>query len=248
MKACAALLGAILLGSTLSADANPFASTNRPTITTRDGITYERCKLTRVDPDGINFIHSKGIAKIRFAELPDSYQHLFKYDPEKAAAFKRESKRKKVAYRNRLKRSKQKAEIEYTQRQVKKAEGEAVAAIQSNGVQMRGQVSQVTEDGVFLRGATTVVLRARKIEHKGFIPLGSKFGTVTEAVGYRAAPKYENVFIVGDGSDMFDGQQWSGTVYPAGVYRYETVLGAGKNVQRFALTPQTALAMLLAGD
>jgi len=56
------------------------------TITTIYGKTYTGCALSRVTPDGISFIHSMGVAKIRFAELDPSLAATFGYD---AAAAKK---------------------------------------------------------------------------------------------------------------------------------------------------------------
>ena len=60
---------------------------DRPSITTRSGLTYERCTIRRVESDGINIIHSKGIARIAFSELPDEYQKRYGYDPNYAGQF-----------------------------------------------------------------------------------------------------------------------------------------------------------------
>ncbi len=78
------------------------AADDRPTITTRSGVTYERCKVRRVEPDGLNVFHSKGIAKIPFSELPEEYQKKYGYDAEQAATYskqKAEARRRAAARR-----------------------------------------------------------------------------------------------------------------------------------------------------
>lgn len=60
------------------------ASDDRFDITTNDGIIYRKCKVVRVEPDGITFSHSKGVAKIGFPELPEEYSEAYGYDPEEA--------------------------------------------------------------------------------------------------------------------------------------------------------------------
>ena len=81
-----------------NAPAPATVSTNaRPDITTRSGVTYLRCKVTRVDPNGINVFHSKGIAKIPFTDLPDQYQEKYGYDPERAAAYQEAVQEKRAA-------------------------------------------------------------------------------------------------------------------------------------------------------
>jgi formylglycine-generating enzyme required for sulfatase activity len=65
-------------------------STNTLTITTTKGLTYKNCKLQRVEPDGVTFFHSAGIAKIPFTELPPEYATKYGYDPQNAARFSRD--------------------------------------------------------------------------------------------------------------------------------------------------------------
>ena len=75
----------------------------RPNITTTRGITYERCKIRRVEPDGISVMHSKGIAKIPLYELPEEYQEKYGYDPKQASNYSRnmaEARRRAAARRH----------------------------------------------------------------------------------------------------------------------------------------------------
>jgi len=51
-------------------------STNHPNITTVSGVTYERCRVTNVQPDGISISHSRGVATIPFTDLPQSIQEM----------------------------------------------------------------------------------------------------------------------------------------------------------------------------
>jgi len=62
-------------------------SDERLNITTLSNVTYERCKITRVEPDGISIFHSKGIAKIPFADLPEDIRAAYGYDPEIAREY-----------------------------------------------------------------------------------------------------------------------------------------------------------------
>jgi hypothetical protein len=75
-----------------------FAGPAQPTnslpskIITTDGVTYYAPKLTRVEPDGllIEFQPADGgigLAKLKFAKLPEALQKQFGYDPGKAAAY-----------------------------------------------------------------------------------------------------------------------------------------------------------------
>lgn len=57
------------------------------TITTTTGMKYERCTITRVEPDGLSILHSRGAAKIAFTQLPSVYATRYGYDPAKATQY-----------------------------------------------------------------------------------------------------------------------------------------------------------------
>src|SRR4030095_9703365 len=59
-------------------------------ITTRDGTTYSNVEIIGVDRDGIRVMHSKGVAKLRFEELPDALQKQYHYDAAKVGAFRKQ--------------------------------------------------------------------------------------------------------------------------------------------------------------
>ena len=58
-------------------------------ITTRDGTTYHNVEVTGVDADGIRVMHSNGVAKLRFEELPEPLQKQYHYDAAKVGAYRK---------------------------------------------------------------------------------------------------------------------------------------------------------------
>jgi hypothetical protein len=79
----------------------PNPATTRPTnslpskITTTDGVIYDAPRLSRVEPDGllVEFqpaVGGTGLAKLKFAKLPESLQKQFGYDPQKSADYEHE--------------------------------------------------------------------------------------------------------------------------------------------------------------
>ncbi len=81
----------------------PNPGTTRPTnslpskIITTDGVTYNAPKLSRVEPDGLLVEFQPagggtGLAKLKFAKLPQSLQKQFGYDPRKASDYEHEQK------------------------------------------------------------------------------------------------------------------------------------------------------------
>ena len=55
-------------------------------ITTRDGKTYKHVKVMGIYPDGLSIMHSTGVSKVPFDNLPDAIQKEYGYDPAKVAA------------------------------------------------------------------------------------------------------------------------------------------------------------------
>ena len=52
-----------------------------PTLTTKQGVTYQAVKVTRFDAVELHFSHAKGVATVRLADLPAEVQEIFGYDP-----------------------------------------------------------------------------------------------------------------------------------------------------------------------
>ena len=51
------------------------------------GKPYTDCKVLKVDPDGLFFRHSRGMAKLSFSDLPEDIRNRFDYDSEEADKF-----------------------------------------------------------------------------------------------------------------------------------------------------------------
>jgi len=100
-------LAVIFLGGSMAlAGPQPTNSLLAKIITT-DGVTYDRVKLSRVDPDGllVEFqpaTGGTGIAKLKFARLPASLQKQFGFDPGKAAGYEQEEKQAMAALTQKL--------------------------------------------------------------------------------------------------------------------------------------------------
>ena len=57
------------------------ADTNLFDLITLSSNKYEKCRITKVDPSAITVLHSKGIARIPFSDLPEEWQQKYNYDP-----------------------------------------------------------------------------------------------------------------------------------------------------------------------
>jgi hypothetical protein len=75
----------------VAASPSPPTSSTSPsipsTLTTRSGMTYYGCTLSRTYPDGILFTHAAGVARVRFDDLDPSLATAFNYDPAAAQKY-----------------------------------------------------------------------------------------------------------------------------------------------------------------
>ncbi len=248
------LLGALVTLAAFGEDATDAATTptaneanekpDRITITTISGTAYERCKVTRVEPDGISVMYAKGIAKIPFTDLPESYRQEYGYDPARAEDYSRAAASARAAAWQRqqelAKRAKQRAEYEAAHR-------DAIEKIKESAIEIEGKVQQITDEGALVSDAVTPQRYQEEVVTPGFRPMDGNRRYVTKTRYLRIANEYEPIFVLGAGSGFTDGAGWKATVYPAGTYRYSTVMGAGKTVKCFALSPEGALDHLV-GD
>jgi len=211
---------------------------DRITITTLSGTVYERCKITRIEPDGISVMYAKGIAKIPFTDLPEEYQKEHGYDPERAEEYSHAAARSRADARQRqqelAQRAQQRAEYEA-------AHKEAMNSIKKSAVELTGRVSQITENGALIADAKMPHRYQEEIVTPGFRPMDGNRQFVTKTKYVSVANDYEPIFVIGAGSGFTDGAGWKATVYPAGTYKYTSVMGAGKTVKCFALSPEDAL-------
>ena len=99
MAFCAAIFAADE-GHNVVASTNAVPSKGQPlTITTRKGVTYENCRLLRVEPDGISYAHSRGIAKLFFSELPPEYATRYGYNPQAARDYSQTVQERQAQFR-----------------------------------------------------------------------------------------------------------------------------------------------------
>lgn len=58
-------------------------------ITTTDGVTYQGCAISKVEPDGLKITHAVGLARIPYEKLPKELQDQY-FDAEKVAAYRKQ--------------------------------------------------------------------------------------------------------------------------------------------------------------
>ena len=200
-----------------------------------NGKTYSNYKISRVEPDGITISHSAGITKLFFHELPPEMQKQFNYDPAKAQQYSQHVNAQKAAAYERSRELSQRAEYDASKTM-------ALESIKKSGHKLSGRIQQITDDGALIYDAYMPV--PDNSVPPGFVSMPSN--RRSEPVNYqRATTKGEPVFVLGAGRGFTDGSGWESVVYPAGTYQYTSVMGAGKTVKCFAISPESALHNML---
>ncbi len=215
---------------------------DRITIVTTSGTEYLNCRITRVEPDGISIMHSRGIAKIPFAELPEQFRDQYGYNPEQAAQYSRAAAQHRAAAAaerdEAARRARQRADHEASRR-------ESLDTIKKTGIEIVGRIQQITDDGALISDAKTPQQYQQEVTTPGFRPMDGNRQFVTRTRYLPVSEEYEPIFVISAGRGRTDGSAWKATVYPAGTYQYTSVMGAGKTIRCFALTPEGALDYLM---
>ena len=71
------------------------------TITTISGTTYSDATVTKTTPAAISIVHSTGMAKIPFKDLPAATQKKYGYDPAKAAEYEAQEAQRQAEQKQR---------------------------------------------------------------------------------------------------------------------------------------------------
>ena len=77
--------------------------------TTLTGRTYRQCRISQIHPDGISFFHSKGAAKVLFADLSDTWKNKLGYNAKRAEEYQKEASMKKLIEQERLAKAREQA-------------------------------------------------------------------------------------------------------------------------------------------
>lgn len=211
-------------------------------ITLSNGKIYTNIKVSRVEADGITITHAAGITKLFFWELPSEIQQKYNYDPEKAREYNKQAQARQAA----LAAKQREAAIRMQkQAEYEAAHKELMEKIKQSATELVGRVQQITEDGALITDAKVPYRYQVEVVTPGYTPMSSNRRFTTKTKYVSAAADYEPVFVLGAGSGFTDGAKWTATVFPAGTYRYTTVMGAGKTIKCYALTAGEALENML---
>jgi|GEM_PF-1956272 len=143
MKFCTILSQLLLAAHLASAAPLTFDS-----FTTKDGRTFHQVKVVRFTGGRLQFTHATGAAAVQVDLLPIDVQDILEFDAEVAHAdMKRIQAERRLAVIESADRDTKRAE----ELKALKAKIEAMRQIEKTGVQMRLDVTVVTDEGSFCR-------------------------------------------------------------------------------------------------
>ena len=189
-------------------------------ITTLNGKTYSNIKIQRVEPDGLTIMHSAGVNKLFFGELPEEVRTKYGADPAKAALYR------------------QKLQLQQMNAEVGNAKRDAIKRIQAQAIMIKATVNMTTKEGIYLADALTPVVTTNKVHVYSSADV-TEVKVSTKWV--RVAPEGQSIFVIGGGG-LYDGAVCEGIIYPAGLYQNGDW---GNTVKCFTFSAEEAVARLM---
>jgi len=189
-----------------------------------DGRQFERVEVLKHDPDGLMFRHSKGMAKIPFADLPEEIQKRFGYQPETAAAFVKEHVEAEKA-------AKEKAAKERAETRERRAQEKALE-LQIQWMRQQAAAAAAGSEGLIIPGFADfgVPTFGYGLGGELFPELGHGKGVARRIAQWnrdRLFPDFSTTKTIGPNAPLYNGAVTNSNVRPFstfGGYRYPTEL------------------------
>lgn len=163
---------------------------------TASGKVYKQARMSSVDPDGVTYFYSGGVAKIPFSELPHELQLKYGYDPTKAKAFaEADAKTQAAAFAQAqaLTQSEDLRKLEFFKQGSNDAATLAVKpttfganALNAPTVRrepINGKVIQVLDDGLLVALKSGTIVLVNGFPQQGTIVDEARAQTICEQVG-----------------------------------------------------------------
>ncbi|TLD68725.1 hypothetical protein FEM03_21320 [Phragmitibacter flavus] len=179
---------------------------------------YTNATLTKVDPDGLRFVHDSGTVKVPFEKLPTEIQQRFAFDSEAAAKHRKEMAAAAMKEEEEVKR-------------IRQAENDRIQANKDHQAKLAKSV--------------TMLVRVISVDKKGVIaeqmgpgrPVASSMAAVGGGGGVGSgglAPSGPPMYLFGNlPVGLFDDAMFRVQATPDGTFSYTTVLGSKSTVKSF---------------
>jgi hypothetical protein len=191
------------------------------TLSFADGTVFTNVFVTRVEPDGLSYMHDQGVTKVFFHELSEEIRQRYHYDPVLAVTY---------WYYTRQ------AQQEWEQRQLE------AARLEAEEHQKRLDDIKLREDA--LKSSSTARTRNLKLLH--MIEDGSwlcrpfkyeKGGFTTGRAQYHKVFEEIQIIVEGLPDSMADQDEWRGRIYEVGIHQIKPESGAIRTFRKYRVIP-----------
>ncbi len=199
-------------------------------------ITFNRCVVTKIEPDGVKVSHDDGFAKIPYQFLPEAWKKAMPYDEGKAKDFMKQKERQTgnvVTEAQAAEKAKTLA-VEIAKSQARKEAAIAEVRIAAAAKVLAAQEAEAAEArAAGIAPSELLHIRAKVIQ---VIRGGLLVDLLTDQGGALREPC--TLFIAcspAQTRNVVDGQKIHSSVVSDGTYDYTTVLGANKRLRKYKL-------------
>lgn len=186
-----------------------------------DGTIRTNVFVTRVEPDGLSFMHGQGVAKFYFHELSEDVQKKYNYDPAIAAVYWFYTQQAQQDWEERQTEA---ARLEGEERQKRLddiAEKENALRTQGAAKPTNLKLLQVQEDGSWL---------CRKFQLR-------KGGFTTGKAKYTKIFDESLILVEGLPPNLVDNDEWQGRIYEVGIQRLQSGKGPIRTLRKYKALP-----------
>ena len=186
-----------------------------------DGTIHTNVYVTRVEPDGLSFMHGQGVSKFYFHELSEEVQKRYSYDPVIAAVYWFYTQQARQDWEERQAEA---ARLESEERQKRlDAIEEEENALRNRGAAKPTNLKllQIQEDGSWL-------CRTFQYRKGGFTTGKAKFTMVFDE---------SQILVEGLPENLVDNDEWQGRIYEVGIQRLQTGRGPIRTLRKYKALP-----------
>jgi len=186
-----------------------------------DGRVLKNVTIVRVEPNGITYRHSEGVAKIPFVQLPKEIQAAYGYNSGNAQAFS-------------------------AQQQKTTKEWQTSAQIHANKLTVKLRIIQPTSGGSLVSGSIPYQVERSKVITQNMAIVGSaNYVSHTKRWNETLYKPLTGIIFVRGLSSLDEDTTWDGVIYPAGSFTYTTVRDVTRTIPQYSINlPDATYATL----
>lgn len=186
-----------------------------------DGTSYTNVFVTRVEPDGLSFMHGHGVTKYFFHELSEDIRHKYNYDPVMAITYWYYTQQAQQEWEQRQLEA-ARLEAEEHQRRLDEIQLKESALKSHGGPKVTNlKLMQIQEDGSWM-------CRPFKYEKGGFT-----LGRATYVKKFEES----QILVEGLPPNMADNDEWRGRIFEVGIHQIKSERGPIRTLRKYKVLP-----------